>query len=86
MILNSCSSGNTNEANMYTGVIQPAGITSYQYGTHTLQTIDSLYAIKSDSIDLQPFETKEVTIQANKIDGYPVDGGPVYLNVLEVKD
>ena len=69
-----------------TGTIQEQGITSYQYGTHTITTVnDEYYALKSDAVDLNDYIDKEVTIIAEKIEGYPLSGGPDYLLVLEVK-
>ncbi|TBW27089.1 hypothetical protein [Gramella sp. KN1008] len=81
----SCGSGNTSEGEQYSGTIEPAGITSYQYGTHRLETTDNFYALKSDIVDLGQYEGQKVSITATKIEGYPVDGGPVYLNVTKVK-
>lgn len=69
------------------GTIQEQGMTTYQYGTHTITTSnDDFYALKSDSVNLGNYVGKEITITAEKIEGYPVDGGPVYLRVLEVKE
>ena len=69
-----------------TGTIQEQGITSYQYGTHTITTVnDEYYALKSEAVDLDDYIDEEVTIVAEKIDGYPLSGGPEYLLVLEVK-
>lgn len=68
------------------GQIEKTGITSYQYGTHTLTDDGTFYALKSDKVDLSSYEGKTVTITAEKIEGYPVDGGPEYLNVLQVKE
>ena len=68
-----------------TGTIREQGITTYQYGTHTISNQEQLYALKSEAIDLDQYLEKEVTIRAEKIEGYPVDGGPEYLLVLEVK-
>ncbi len=76
---------NTNQMEV-TGTIQQQGITSYQYGTHTITNNETFYAIKSDVVDLDQYLNVEVTIVADKIEGYPVDGGPDYLRVLEVKD
>ncbi|MBZ9628852.1 hypothetical protein LB450_12125 [Psychroflexus sp. CAK1W] len=69
----------------YKGLLQAQGITSYQYGTHTLQTKDSLYALKSERINLDNYIGKTITLTAEPIEGYPVDGGPGYLNVIGVK-
>lgn len=81
-----CGSTNQKQEEIYSGTVYPAGITSYQYGTHTLETASEMYALKSDSIDLTRYEQKRVQIIANKIEGYPVDNGPVYLNVISIKD
>lgn len=77
----------SNQENMeITGTIQEQGITSYQYGTHTITTAtDEFYALKSDAVDLDNYVNEEVTIVAEKIEGYPLSGGPEYLLVLEVK-
>ena len=79
-----CGSGNA-EGQSYSGTIEATGITSYQYGTHTLESGDEFYALKSETVDLSQYEGKNVTLHATKIEGYPVDGGPVYLNVTKVK-
>lgn len=69
-----------------TGTIQEQGMTSYQYGTHTLTNSETFYAVKSDSIDLNNYLNQEVTITAEKVEGYPVDGGPEYLRVLSIEE
>ncbi|NEV93983.1 hypothetical protein G3567_07465 [Psychroflexus sp. YR1-1] len=76
---------NTSPMLEYTGLLQAQGITSYQYGTHTLQTEDALYALKSERVDLDEYIGKTITLTAEPIEGYPVDGGPTYLNVIGVK-
>lgn len=69
-----------------TGTIREQEITSYQYGTHTISTAnEEFYALKSETVDLNDYLQKEVTIIAEKIEGYPIEGGPEYLLVLEVK-
>lgn len=69
-----------------TGTIREQGITSYQYGTHTITTATGeFYALKSDTVDLDEYTGKEVSITAEKIEGYPLSGGPEYLQVLKVK-
>ncbi|SDG64486.1 hypothetical protein [Psychroflexus sediminis] len=76
---------NTPSMSEYTGLLQAQGITSYQYGTHTLQTKDSLYALMSERVDLDDYIGKTITLTAEPIEGYPVDGGPDYLKVIGVK-
>ncbi|WBL25886.1 hypothetical protein [Zunongwangia sp. HGR-M22] len=68
-----------------TGLIEAAGITSYQYGSHVLKTDDKTYALTSGKVDLTELEGQTYTIIAEKVEGYPVDGGPEYLKVLEIE-
>lgn len=67
-----------------TGTIQEQGMTSYQYGTHTLTNSETFYAVKSDSVNLNNYQNREVTVRVRPIEGYPIEGGPEYLEVLEV--
>jgi hypothetical protein len=68
------------------GVIHKIEASTWMYGTHTLNDADGkpFYALTSSTIDLNNFENKEVKISGNLIEGYPVDGGPLYLNVTSV--
>ena len=68
------------------GVIHKIETSTWMYGTHTLNNSDGkpIYALTSSTIDLNNFENKEVRIFGNLIDGYPVDGGPQYLNVTSI--
>ncbi|MDT0645701.1 hypothetical protein RM545_03275 [Zunongwangia sp. F260] len=68
-----------------TGVVQASGITSYQYGTHTLASEEKSYALKSTNIDLSKYEGETVKISAEKIEGYPIENGPEYLNVQKIE-
>ncbi|MGA8853305.1 MAG: hypothetical protein WB492_03920 [Christiangramia sp.] len=86
LVFTSCGTAKSKKQVFFSGIIRPAGITSYQYGTHTLKTEKELFAIKSDSINLDSFTGKDVRVRANKIKGYPLDGGPVYLNVNQVEN
>lgn len=63
------------------GILRVQGITTYQYGTHTI----SNYAVRSRRLNLDSFVDQNITIIGRKIDGYPVDGGPDYLEVEEIK-
>lgn len=82
-LLFACGS-TTKPGTEYTGVLKEQGFTTYQYGTHTLTHGNNLYALKSDSLDLNAYVNQEVSLRAEKVEGYPVDGGPEYLNVLEI--
>lgn len=80
-----CGSSNQNDSKKYSGTLEATGITAYQYGSHRLITDTETFALKSDDIDLSQYEGQKVKIKARKIEGYPVDAGPVYLNVISVK-
>lgn len=68
------------------GIIEKTGITSYQYGSHTITGENTFYALTSEKVDLSKFEGQEVTVVGEKIEGYSLDGGPEYLRVKEIKD
>ena len=80
-----CSSVPKKDTIEATGIIEQQGMTSYQYGTHTLTGPDTFYALKSETIDLDLYLGEEVSITGRKVEGYPLEGGPVFLNVLEVE-
>lgn len=78
----SCDKDDINTDNVeITGTILKQGITTYQYGSHTI----SGYALRSSSITLDDYINQNVTVVGHKIDGYPVDGGPDYIEVEEIK-
>ncbi|MBT8220657.1 MAG: hypothetical protein KJP00_12580 [Bacteroidia bacterium] len=82
----SCSKDNTqNEILELTGTLKEQGITTYQYGTHTLTTSDTFYALRSSVLDLDQYVDRQVTVTGRKINGYPVDGGPEFINVTFVE-
>ena len=83
---NKSVSGENQDLMTFKGEIDKIGMSTWQYGTHTLTVEDTFYALKSEKIDLTPYEGKTVTITAEKIEGYPVDGGPEFLNVVQVKE
>jgi hypothetical protein len=69
-----------------TGTIAKPGITAFMYGTHLLQDErgKTLYALKSTTINLDAYVGKKVTVSGELIPGYPLEGGPEYLNALSV--
>ena len=82
LIISISASCNLSKSNIKTsGVIQKQGITTYQYGTHTIPG----YALKSNTIDLDKYIDQKVKIKGIKVDGYPVDGGPEYIEVKKIK-
>lgn len=92
LFLNDSCKNNNNNNNQedslmeITGTIKAIEMTSWQYGTHTLSNEDSFYALRSENVDLENYEGQIVTVKARKIEGYPVDGGPEYLEVEEVEE
>ena len=86
-VITSCSSmRNTggSETVSLTGNLQKMGITTYQYGTHTINSGGKPYALKSSSLNLDTYVDKQVTLRGNKVSGYPLEGGPDLIEVSEV--
>jgi hypothetical protein len=46
---------------------------------------NDVYALTSDTIILDDFDSEYVEITAKRVDGYPVENGPIYLNVKTIK-
>ncbi len=69
------------------GFIKTAGITSFNYGTHVLVSGNGeiLYALESSSVDLSDFTKGEATVTGKIDPDYPVDGGPEFLSVSDVR-
>lgn len=67
-----------------TGTIAKTGITTYQYGSHTITDDNSFYALRSTAVNLDDYVGQEVTIFGEIVDGYPVDGGPDFIEVTQV--
>jgi len=70
------------------GIIKKQGMTSYMYGTHVLVNENgrTLYALKSDRINLDPYVGRKVTVSGELVHGYPVENGPNYLHVDSVRE
>lgn len=82
-----CRNTNQNSDTMeVTGRLEPIGMTTWQYGTHTISDDEDFYALRGKEVNLQEYEGKQVTITATKVEGYPVDGGPVFLEVTSIKE
>ena len=80
------SSGNPGEI-MASGTVRKQGITMYMYGTHVLLDDNgkTLYALKSDSVDLDKYIDRKVTVKGDLVKDYPVDFGPQYLKVKSIE-
>ena len=70
-----------------TGFIKKQGITTYMYGTHVLldDNGQTLYALRSNTIDLNKYINRKVTVRGSLVNGYPIDSGPNYLNVKVIE-
>jgi|SRR5690554_2152671 len=69
------------------GIIEPIGMTTWQYGSHTISNEEGvIYALRSESVRLEEYEGKMVTIKGEKVDGYPVENGPEFIEVTEIID
>lgn len=82
---------------MWTGTISKQEVSFYQYGTHTFNgkilstNSENLnnkvtLALKSDKINLDKWIEKEVIITGKKVKGYPIENGPDYVNVTQIKE
>lgn len=92
---NTTTMGNTTEASenkpkglSASGIIQLQGVTTYQYGTHVLLDVNgnTLYALKSDIFKLNNYLGKKVELQGIPVEGYPLEGGPEYLEVVTIHE
>ena len=68
-----------------TGLLKKQDYTTYQYGSHTLTTGSATYALTSKAVNLDRYLNRTVIITGDKIVGYPVDGGPEYIDVKTIK-
>lgn len=88
-LLTACGiiSNNSADTVSSTGMLQKIEVTSWQYGSFQLNDNNGhpLYALKSSKIDLSKFTSQQVKITGIKVKGYPVDGGPVFLNVTNIQ-
>lgn len=69
-----------------TGTIEQQGITTYQYGTHVIGNSSEFYALRSSAVDLDDYVGMEVTVYGDLVDGYPITGGPDYVDVKRVEE
>jgi len=69
------------------GVLNVQSASTYQYGTHILtdNSGNLTYALRSKTETLDKYIGKNVEITGHKVKGYPVDGGPEYLEVTKIK-
>ncbi len=86
-LITTCNNQNSNSASMeFTGIIEPIEMSTWQYGTHTISDDTTFYALKSEKVNLENYEGKTVTISGERVEGYPVENGPVFIKVTEIKE
>jgi hypothetical protein len=67
------------------GLLKQQTITAYQYGSHTISSGDKIFALTSNTIDLDKHIGKKVTIKGTRVEGYPLEDGPELINVKVVQ-
>jgi hypothetical protein len=67
-----------------TGTLQPMGFTTFQYGSHALHG-PTFYALRSSRLDLNRYVGRQVLIFGFLVPGYPIEGGPPYVDVQWVQ-
>lgn len=85
-LLSSCGMGEPMTELEFTGVISKPGITSYQYGTHLITDGSKRYALTSEKVDLDDYIGEKVIVYGDQLEGYPIEGGPVFLAVERVEE
>lgn len=55
-------------------------MTTHMYGEFAIDT----FAVRSSSIDLNAYVGEAVTAKGRPIEGYPLSGGPVYVEITEI--
>jgi len=77
------------ESVVATGVMERQGITTYQYGTHTVadEGTGAAYVLSSEVVDLDTYAGQRVTVYGTLVPGYEsgqVEGGPPIVDVTWV--
>lgn len=75
---------NTSGMLKLSGTIEKLEMSTFQYGTHVLKQDSKTYALRSDKVKLDDYLNKPVTIKGTKVEGYPVENGPEFIDVQEV--
>lgn len=72
----SCNDENDDSVITLDGIIVETTGSIYQYGTHTLKSEsgETLYALKSSSINLYDYNDSYVELKGRFIEGYSVEG------------
>ncbi|WP_316807231.1 hypothetical protein [Pedobacter agri] len=87
VIMSSCGSmrsAASGETVSIEGRITKLGMTTFQYGTHSITYGGKPYALRSSSLNLDTYVDRQVTLRGTKVEGYPLEGGPELIEVSEV--
>jgi hypothetical protein len=70
------------------GVLQRQGTTTYQYGDYILidESGKTIYALRSEAVQLLNYIGKRITVEGLLVEGYPIEGGPPYLDVVTINE
>lgn len=83
----SCSTRNVSDNQnliQLSGKIEKLEVSGFGYGSHLINSDRKMYALTSKDIDLNKFVGKAVIAKGKKIDGYPLEGGPDYIEIIQV--
>ena len=75
---------NVGETVQLNGKIEKLEMSTFQYGTHVLKQGEKLFALRSAKVNLDSYVNKEVSLKGVKVQGYPVENGPDFIDVQEV--
>jgi hypothetical protein len=67
------------------GNLQLLEMSTFQYGTHIITEDQKTYALRSSVVDLKAYEGKTVKLKGTKIEGYPVENGPDFIDVTKIE-
>ena len=85
--MSACSSvknGSNSDTVNLKGIVEELGMTTFQYGTHKLNAGGKTYALRSKNVNLDGYLMKSVRLVGSRVEGYPLEGGPELIEVLEI--
>ena len=65
-----------------TGTLEKLEVTTFQYGSHEIGG----FAVRSNTVELDNYIGRKVRVTGRKIEGYPVDGGPKFFEIVKVEE
>lgn len=66
------------------GKMEKLEVSGFGYGSHIINSDGKNFALTSKQVDLNKFVGKWVVVKGKKIDGYPLEGGPDYIEILHI--